>query len=114
MHLSNTLPRGEGGLQGRERNGGRTDAGTGLLQHTNRKIFARIPHPTSLSLGHLPPGGRLLGMWIATTGLLTGLAMTRKFGRFDVIPRSEATRESVPPRPPLTRGLAKLALRNQF
>ena len=24
------------------------------------KITARIPHPTSLTLGHLPPGGRLL------------------------------------------------------
>jgi len=29
------------------------------IHSLNQHITARIPHPTSLMLGHLPPGGRL-------------------------------------------------------
>ena len=38
------------------RNGGRTDTGIGLIDAAGRQVTARIPHPTSLALGHLPPG----------------------------------------------------------
>ena len=34
----------------------------GLTSDADRQASARVPHPTSLALGHLPPGGRLGGL----------------------------------------------------
>ena len=48
-----------------KRNGGRTDIGFSLIDRTICQVAARIPHPTSLTLGHLPPGGRL---WCGSGG----------------------------------------------
>ena len=44
------------------------------VQMQKRNIFARIPLPTSLTLGHLPPGE---GIWSATN-----LPAKQKFKRF--------------------------------
>ena len=56
-HPPNTLSRGEDGPKGRERNGGRTDIGIGLLRCTTRRIAARIPHPPQCAhWGTFPPG----------------------------------------------------------
>ena len=35
------------------------------IQMQKRNIFARIPLPTSLTLGHLPPGGRYMGCYVS-------------------------------------------------
>ena len=36
------------------------------IQMQKRNIFARIPLPTSLTLGHLPPGGRYMERYEST------------------------------------------------
>ena len=35
------------------------------IQMQKRNIFARIPLPTSLTLGHLPPGGRYMKRYLS-------------------------------------------------
>ena len=35
------------------------------IQMQKRNIFARIPLPTSLTLGHLPPGGRYMVRYVS-------------------------------------------------
>ena len=36
------------------------------IQMQKRNIFARIPLPTSLTLGHLPPGGRYMERYVSS------------------------------------------------
>ena len=36
------------------------------VQKQKRNIFAHIPLPTSLTLGHLPPGGRYMERYEST------------------------------------------------
>ena len=63
----NPLPRGEGAPKGRVRNGEMFNIRIMSLDGIIHQITARIPHPTSLTLGHLPPGGRCFAILLRTT-----------------------------------------------
>ena len=44
------------------------------IQMQKRNIFARIPLPTSLTLGHLPPGGRYIERYLSARQTLEAVA----------------------------------------